>query len=330
MHPSNPRSGAVELQENLSNRLTFLLGREGRARGILDGEDGEPRALPEIARGAVPGDASLSPYPTLSRRLPVPYTNSLDARLRPNRSVYRARPLRRACAPESRTHAASDVRRIPSRSLPQLAVVLALLIALGGACWYAVSTLTGLVDGARASGSLSTGPQSTPKSAWKAGEVPALYQRDPAWADGTYAEDDFGTTGCGPTCMAMAYVALTGRTDMTPADMGAFSERLGCATPDGTAWTFMTEGAAELGLVAEEVPADEQSVRRALLSGSPVICSVGPGDFTSTGHFIVLAGIDEQGRLLVRDPNSPERTGKAWDFATVLGQCRAIWAYTAA
>ena len=69
---------------------------------------------------------------------------------------------------------------------------------------------------------------------------------------------------------------------------------------------------------------------RALLSGSPVICSVGPGDFTSTGHFIVLAGIDEQGRLLVRDPNSPERTGKAWDFATVLGQCRAIWAYTAA
>ena len=102
----------------------------------------------------------------------MPYTNSFDARLRPNRSVYRARPLRRACAPESRTHAASDVRRIPSRSLPQLAVVLALLIALGGACWYAVSTLTGLVDGARASGSLSTGPQSTPKSAWKAGEVP--------------------------------------------------------------------------------------------------------------------------------------------------------------
>ena len=160
--------------------------------------------------------------------------------------------------------------------------------------------------------------------------MPALYQRDPAWASAAYAGDSFGTTGCGPTCLTMVYVALTGRTNMTPADMGAFSERLGCATPDGTAWAFMTDGAAELGLVAEEVPADEASVRRALLAGSPVVCSVGPGDFTSTGHFIVLTGIDEQGRLLIRDPNSPERTGKAWDFDTVLGQCRAIWAYTAA
>lgn len=260
----------------------------------------------------------------------MPYTNSFDARLRPNRSVYRARPLRRACAPESRTHAASGVRRIPSRSLPQLAVVLALLIALGGACWYAVSTLTGLVDGARASGSLSTGPQSTPKSAWKAGEVPALYQRDPAWAQASYAGDAFGESGCGPTCLTMAYVALTGRSDLTPADVGALSERLGCATADGTAWAFMTEGAAELGLIAEEIPADEASVRQAVVAGRPVICSVGPGDFTTTGHFIVLTGVNERGQLTIRDPNSPERTAEAWDFDTVLGQCRNLWAYSAA
>lgn len=250
-----------------------------------------------------------------SATAPMPYVGSGEARSY-SRTSYRA-------------PAASASRRRRGR-LARTALIVALVAAIAGAGWYAVGALAALGHGAAAGSASSSAPQSTPKSAWRAGEVPALYQRDPAWADGTYAEDDFGTTGCGPTCMAMAYVALTGRTDMTPADMGAFSERLGCATPDGTAWTFMTEGAAELGLVAEEVPADEQSVRRALLSGSPVICSVGPGDFTSTGHFIVLAGIDEQGRLLVRDPNSPERTGKAWDFATVLGQCRAIWAYTAA
>jgi len=57
---------------------------------------------------------------------------------------------------------------------------------------------------------------------------------------------------------------------------------------------------------------------------------MGPGDFTSTGHFIVLAGIDEHGRLEIRDPNSPERTAKTWDFDTVLRQCRNLWAYSAA
>lgn len=262
----------------------------------------------------------------------MPYSNSFDTRPHPIRPARpcRAQPSRRMAAPPNRVYAAPGAHRIRSRTPGQLAIVLALLAALGGACWYAVSTLTGVVDGAQAGASSSSEPQSTPQSAWRAGEVPSLYQRDPAWANGTYAGDSFGTTGCGPTCLAMVYVALTGRTDMGPADMGAFSERLGCATPEGTAWAFMTEGAAELGLVAEEVPADEASVRRALLSGSPVVCSVGPGDFTSTGHFIVLAGIDEQGRLLVRDPNSPERTAKAWDFETVLGQCRAIWAYSAA
>ena len=160
--------------------------------------------------------------------------------------------------------------------------------------------------------------------------MPSLYQQDPAWGRTSYAGDDFSETGCGPTCMAMVYVALTGRDDKTPADMGSLSEQLGCASSDGTAWLFMTEGAARLGLSSSEVSADEASVRRAILLGSPVICSVGPGDFTTTGHFIVLTGIDEQGRLIVRDPNSPERTAKTWDFDVVLRQCRALWSYTAA
>lgn len=49
-------------------------------------------------------------------------------------------------------------------------------------------------------------------SAKRAGEVPILYQEDPAWSNATYAGDSFGETGCGPTCMTMAYVALTGKT----------------------------------------------------------------------------------------------------------------------
>lgn len=58
--------------------------------------------------------------------------------------------------------------------------------------------------------------------------------------------------------------------------------------------------------------------------------SYASGDFTTTGHFIVLTGIDDKGRLVIRDPNSSERTAKTWGFDTVLEQCRALWFYTAA
>ena len=90
----------------------------------------------------------------------------------------------------------------------------------------------------------------------------------------------------------------------------------------------MTEGARALGLNATEVPADEQSIRREIVAGRPIICSMGPGDFTTTGHFIVITDIDQNSNLVVRDPNSPERTAKSWSFDTVLGQCRAMWSYS--
>ena len=54
-----------------------------------------------------------------------------------------------------------------------------------------------------------------------------------------------------------------------------------------------------------------------------------PGDFTSTGHFIVLAGLTEEGEVVVRDPNSAERTGRTWELDRVLAQCANLWSFSA-
>ncbi|MEQ3362624.1 C39 family peptidase [Raoultibacter massiliensis] len=170
--------------------------------------------------------------------------------------------------------------------------------------------------------------QSTPMAQWEKGSVPLLYQTDPAWSNIRYAENHFGESGCGPTCMAMVYIALTGATDKDPAAMAELATKGGYAGPDGTAWLFMTEGAASLGLAATEVGADEQSIRRELVKGRPIIASMGPGDFTTTGHFIVITDIDKNSNLVIHDPNSPERSAKAWSFDTVIGQCRALWSYS--
>lgn len=170
---------------------------------------------------------------------------------------------------------------------------------------------------------------STPRSEWRLGEVPCLYQTDPAWAQESYAGGTIEKNGCGPTCLAMVYVALTGSTDMGPVEMAAFSERGGYVSDGMTAWALMSEGASQLGLSSRELVANEPTVRAELEAGHPVICSVRPGDFTTTGHFIVLAGIAEDGGVIVRDPNSAERTAKTWELGRVLGQCANLWSFSA-
>lgn len=169
---------------------------------------------------------------------------------------------------------------------------------------------------------------STPKSEWNRGTIPHLYQTDSAWASKPYAGTDVLTAGCGPACMTMVYVGLTGKTDYDPASMAAFSETNGFVDSGMTSWSFMTDGAAMLGLSAEELPADANVLVAALREGKPVIASVRPGDFTTVGHFIVIAGVDEAGNLVINDPNSPENSIKSWDAQRVLSQCANLWAYS--
>lgn len=204
------------------------------------------------------------------------------------------------------------------------------------ACFFAcvafvvgASMVGGAMSSASAGGEASPS-RSTPVSEWAKGSIPYLYQTDPAWASEPYAGGTVEENGCGPTCLSMVYIALTGRTDLDPAAMAAFSEAGGYVDSGMTSWTFMTDGAQRLGLASEELPADASSVASALAQGRPVICSVGPGDFTSSGHFIVLAGEDESGKIVVRDPNSEERSHQAWDIDRILSQCRNLWAFSVA
>lgn len=170
---------------------------------------------------------------------------------------------------------------------------------------------------------------STPSSEWKKGTTPYLYQTDSAWAETKYADGTISTHGCGPTCLSMAYIALTGKNDKDPEKMAQYSEREGFIDSGVTSWLLMSQGARMLGLSSKELPLDAQVVRQHIGAGNQIICSVSPGDFTTEGHFILIAGIDGKGNLIVRDPNSPERSHLTWDINRVLSQCRNIWALSA-
>ena len=208
-----------------------------------------------------------------------------------------------------------------------------LVLGVAGVLAVALAVVAWLVVTSKESGAEHTGGSvsyhSTPRSEWRAGETPFLYQTDPQWASHPYAGGTVEKNGCGPTCLSMVYVTLTGRDDLDPAAMADFSERDGYMSNGLTAWALMPDGAAKLVLVSEELPASASVVREALLGGKPVICSVGPGDFTTTGHFIVLTGLTEDGEVVVHDPNNAERSSRPWDLERVLGQCLNLWAFSA-
>ena len=155
--------------------------------------------------------------------------------------------------------------------------------------------------------------------------VPLFLQWDPVWGYERYGGDFLAVTGCGPTCLAMVGYYLTGDEHMTPDAIAEFAQRGGYYEPGyGSSWTLISEGGPELGLSVTELPLVKKKIDDSLEAGNPVILAMGAGDFTSTGHYIVLTGIEEEG-YRVNDPNSRVNSGKFWPYETLEGQIRNIW-----
>lgn len=156
-------------------------------------------------------------------------------------------------------------------------------------------------------------------------QVPLFLQWDSRWGYEKYGSDFLAVTGCGPTCLAMAGRYLTGDENMTPHQIAHFAEKNGYYEPGyGSSWTLISEGAGELGLTATELPLVKKKMVDALESGCPVILAMGSGDFTTTGHYIVLIGM-EDGAFRVNDPNSIENSQRLWTYEEIEHQIRNIW-----
>lgn len=161
------------------------------------------------------------------------------------------------------------------------------------------------------------------------GQIPLFVQWDERWGYETYGDDFLAVTGCGPTCLAMVRCGLSGETQWNPYEVACMAQEQGFYVDGvGSSWDLMSSGAEQIGLTVNNVAFDADHILSALQSGMPVICAVGPGDFTSTGHFIVLTGVDGNGKVIVNDPNSRENSKKTWDVETLMSQIRNLWGYS--
>lgn len=155
--------------------------------------------------------------------------------------------------------------------------------------------------------------------------VPNLYQWDERWGYTWYAGEMMGLSGCGPTCLSMVCIYLLNDTTYSPRYIADFAEKNGYGVSgNGSAWTLISDGGEELGLDVIEIPLNKDRIIRNLNVGNPIICVMGPGDFTSTGHFIVLTEYAD-GKVKVNDPNSKIRSEQLWDLDEIKDQIRNLW-----
>lgn len=155
--------------------------------------------------------------------------------------------------------------------------------------------------------------------------VPLFMQWDQRWGYLHYGDDLAGLTACGPVCLSMAAYYLTGDPAMSPDQMIRFATENEYYVPgNGTAWTLISRGGRQLGLNVTVIPLVEDRVRANLEVGNPIICAVGPGDFTTTGHYIVMVGY-ENGMIRINDPNSYANSQKLWRYADIEDQIENLW-----
>ena len=130
-------------------------------------------------------------------------------------------PQRKLAAANRRPGTAPRARRPKSRrgkmAIIGLGIVIAFVLAAQSLMQQNVGT------GRRSAPTQEETAHSTPAHAWRKGEVPFLYQIDPQWSDEPYAGGNIHENGCGPTCLSMVYISLTGKTDLDPVAMARFS-----------------------------------------------------------------------------------------------------------
>lgn len=162
------------------------------------------------------------------------------------------------------------------------------------------------------------------------GGLQLLTQWDKRWGYDSYGGKQLGITGCGPTCLSMVALALTGDTSQNPLAVARMAENSGYYVEgSGSSWDLMRDGAVSLGLTWREIGLSEDLMREVLSTGEYIICSVLPGDFTTSGHFIILDGY-ENGEFTIKDPNSPMLSERGWSYDELAPQLAAMWAYSAA
>lgn len=175
------------------------------------------------------------------------------------------------------------------------------------------------------------------------GEVPQLYDWDTRWGYVTYGDGCIGVTGSAPTTVAMAYMGLTGRSDVTPATLAQGTSAAGSSTSQNsnnsnasnnanasssnsntsTTTSDSAESVIQLmsqaGLDATQYDSSSDTLVACLSSSSVAAVYVDEDGLQDnrSAHWALVVGMNQDGTLNVFDPTSSLVSTRTWDSSTI-------------
>jgi len=176
-------------------------------------------------------------------------------------------------------------------------------------------------------GAYESGQSASLNRSEKEADIPLLMQWDERWGFESYGSSVIGITGCGPTCLSMVITGLTDQEDVTPKAVADYAMENGYYIyGTGTKWALFSDLSKKYGIQCNEVSVEEETIKSELEKGNPIICSMGPGKFTTAGHFIVIAG-EKDGKLIINDPNNIALSRQEWSYEEIENEIVHAWSF---
>lgn len=161
-------------------------------------------------------------------------------------------------------------------------------------------------------------------------------QTDPRWANVDYSatgeKTTIGKSGCGPSCMAMILATYIDA-GITPKTTCAWALASGFkAVNSGTYYSYFVPCGAKYGLKVTRINTGNiygsinantyhKKALEAIEAGNFVICCMGKGNWTSSGHYILWYGM-EGNQVLINDPNSTKASRTKADLSLLQKQVK--------
>lgn len=163
-------------------------------------------------------------------------------------------------------------------------------------------------------------------------------QTDPRWKNHDYSargeKKTIGSAGCGPTAAAMVIATLQDK-NVTPVTTALWSMAHAYkALNQGTYYSYFVPQMSAYGIACKRLntsnlygkssSAAHTEALNALKNGDWVIACMGKGNWTSSGHFILLYGY-ENGYVYINDPASTKAARVKNTWALFARQVKYMW-----